>query len=162
MDKRMVKVINMVNKTVGIVKPELAFRRKWTVKGQPQMIPFETLEQLLWDDGVRHMFERGILYIAEMKDKIDLGLEPYGATEPVNIKVLNDSQITTLLKIRSFEEFKKELEDLSIDQIKNIVNFAIRNEIVDVNKCEYLKDITHIDILKTISDNKALEKLDEK
>lgn len=158
---RVVKVVNMVNKRVGITKPELGFRRRWTAKGQPQMIPYDVLEQLLWDAGVRYMFERGILYIEDMKTKIDLGLEPYNATEPVNIKVLNDSQITTLLKIRTFDEFKEEVLTLPIDQANNIVNFAIANNIMDIEKCEFLKELTGIDIITCITNNKAIEKADK-
>jgi hypothetical protein len=52
---------------------------------------------MLWDNGVRVMIDRGILYIPDMKDKIDLGLEPEDATEPENIIVLSDLQINNLL-----------------------------------------------------------------
>lgn len=74
MAQRMVKVQNMVNKTVSVKKPEYGINRRWTQKGQIIPLPYEAVEQMLWDNGVRVMIDRGILYIPDMKDKIDLGL----------------------------------------------------------------------------------------
>lgn len=162
MAQRMVKLQNMVNKTVGVKNPDYNINREWRRKGQIQSIPFETVEQLLWTDGFRRMLTKGILYINDMQDKIDLGLEPEGAKAPENIIILNDGQIKTLLLIRTFEEFKEEVKTLNLTQIRNIVNYAIENEIADVSKSDYLKEITNIDILKSISLKKELEKEDQK
>lgn len=158
MATRMVQLQNMVNKTVGVKLPEYGFQRKWTKKGQMIPVPYDTLEQMLWHEGFKRMIDRGILYIPDMKDKIDLGLEPEGAAEPENIIVLTDLQIKNLMTTTPLEVFKKEIGKLSVDQIKNIVNYCIANKIVDAEKCRILKEITHTDILKSVSQNQDLEK----
>lgn len=158
---RMVNLKCMVNKTVGVKLPEYGVNRKWTNKGQVIPLPYDTVEQILWHEGFRKMIDRGILYIENMQDKIDLGLEPEGATEPENIKVLSDAQIQNLLVSQPFTVFKKEISELGMTQINNIVNYAIANDIADVQKSSLLLDITGIDILKSISTKKDLERLDE-
>lgn len=158
---RMINLKNMVNKTVGVKLPEYGVNRKWTQKGQVIPLPYDTVEQMLWHEGFRKMIDRGILYIESMKDKIDLGLEPADATEPENIKVLSDTQIQNLLISQPYTVFKKEILELEMTQVNNIINYAIANDIVDVQKCELLQKISGIDILKAISTKKELERLDE-
>lgn len=162
MMQRMVKVQNMVNKTISIKKPQYNFNKRWTQKNQIIPVPFEALEQMLWDEGIRRFFDRGMLYISEMKDKIDLGLEPEGATEPQNIIVLTDKQINDFLTSKPFVVFKKELEDLSDTQIREIVNYAIIHELADIEKVNYLKKITGVDILKAIARNLDVKEAESK
>ena len=158
---RMVNLKNMVNKTVGVKLPEYGVNRKWTTKGQVIPLPYDTVEQMLWHEGFRKMIDRGILYIESMKDKIDLGLEPADASEPENIKVLSDIQIKNLLISQPYEVFKKEIFTLNMTQINNIVNYAIANEIIDVQKAELLRTISGIDILKAVSTKKEMERIDK-
>lgn len=162
MMQRMVKVQNMVNKTISIKKPQYNFNKRWTQKNQIIPVPFEALEQMLWDEGIRRFFDRGMLYISEMKDKIDLGLEPEGATEPQNIIVLTDKQINDFLTSKPFVVFKKELEDLSDTQIREIVNYAIIHELADIEKVNYLKKLTGVDILKAITRNLDVKEAESK
>lgn len=162
MTQRMVKVQNMVNKTISIKKPEYQINKRWTQKNQVILIPFDTLEQMLWNEGIRKFFDRGILYISEMKDKIDLGLEPEGAVEPQNIIVLNDTQIKELLTTKPFLVFKKEIENLSGTQVSEIVNYAITHDIADVEKSNYLKKVTGVDILRAITRNQDVKESESK
>lgn len=159
---RMVNLTSTVNKTVGVKLPEYGVNRKWTNKGQSIPLPYDTVEQMLWHEGFRKMIDRGILYIENMQDKIDLGLEPADAKEPENIKVLTDTQIKNLLTSQPLDVFKKEISDLNMTQINNIVNYAIANEIVDVAKCDVLQELTEIDVLGAIATKKGLEKVEEK
>jgi hypothetical protein len=46
MAQRMVKVQNMVNKTVSVKKPEYGINRRWTQKGQIIPLPYEAVEQI--------------------------------------------------------------------------------------------------------------------
>lgn len=158
---RMVNLKNMVNKTVGVSLPEYGVNRKWTTKGQVIPLPYDTVEQMLWHNGFRQMIDRGILYIESMQDKIDLGLEPSDATEPENIKVLSDTQIKNLLISQPYEVFKREIFTLTMTQVNNIINYAIANEIVDVQKAELLRTISNIDILKAVANKKEIERLDQ-
>lgn len=157
-DTRRVKVVNMVNKTVGVRHPEFGVNLRWNAKGQPLMINYDILEQLLWNDGFRKMIDRGILYIDNMQDKIDLGLEPEGATEPENILVLKESKMKELLTTIPFVVFKKELQKYNLTQIRELVNYAIAHEIIDMDKATYLKDITGLDIVRAVSNNREVER----
>lgn len=159
---RMVKIKNMVNKRVGVVRPEYGVNRKWNKKGQEIPLPFDTVEQLLWTTGFRNMIERGILYIENMQDKIDLGLEPYDAVEPENIKVFTNAQIENLLTNTPFVAFKKELEGVGETQLKEIVNYAILHRLVDMQKADYLRQLTGSDILKAITRAQDIERAEEK
>lgn len=158
---RMVNLKNMVNKTVGVKLPEYGVNRKWVNKGQVIPIPYETVEQMLWHEGFRKMIDRGILYIESMKDKIDLGLEPVGAEKPENIIVLTEVQIKNMLESQPIEVFKNEVLSLTMTQVNNIVNYAIENEVVDVAKCDFLKTVTKIDILRAITLKKDMERVDK-
>lgn len=162
MSQRMVKVQNMVNKTVSIKKPEYGINRRWTQKGQIIPLPYEAVGQMLWDNGVRVMIDRGILYIPDMKDKIDLGLEPEDATEPENIIVLSDLQINNLLTNVPFSVFKREIDKLPETQVREVANYAILHEIADVQKTDYIGELTNVDILKAISRNKDVKKAEAK
>ena len=103
-----------------------------------------------------------MLYIPDMQDKIDLDLEPADATEPQNIIVLTDKQIENLLNNVPFVAFKKELEELSSTQIREIANYAIIHEIANVEKVNYLKSLTDVDILKAISRNLDIKTAESK
>lgn len=149
--ERMVILKNMVNSRVGVSNPNLGYNRRWERKDHTQGIPFEIVEQLLWDEGFRHMIDSGILYIENLQDKIDLGLEPAGATEPVNIIVLNSNEIKKLLTETPFEDFKRKIAILSKVQVDNIVDYAIENRLIDSAKCSFLKEVTKKDILLAIS-----------
>lgn len=117
---------------------------------------------MIYDEGFSKMLERGYLYIDSMQDKIDLGLEPYGATEPENIRVLTDDKIKDMLIKYPITTFKGELKKYNDAQINALVNYAIANEVLDAEKCSLLKDITGIDILKAVALNRDLAKADRK
>ena len=68
----------------------------------------------------------------------------------------------TLLKVKPFKEFKEELDTVSIEQINNLVDFAVKNELVDSEKDAYLKDITGKDVFQLISIKKRNEEADKR
>lgn len=160
--ERNVVVKNMVNATVSIVNPQYGINRRWSKKGQVMNIPFELLEQCLWEGGIRKMFDNGILYIESLQDKIDLGLEPADATEPVNIIVLNDEDMEKLWKDISIEDFKKKIGNLSRTQVDNLIEYAVRNEIVEMEKIDFLKKVTKKDVLAGISRKRQIREAEEK
>lgn len=161
MADRMVKLTNMVNKTVGITLPEFGVNRTWQKKGQSYAFPFDTVRDMLWDEGFKNMIDRGMLYIENMQDKIDLGLEMEGTVEPENIIALTDEQIKKLLTTASFEDFKEMVDRINGTQVVNIANYAILNEIVDSAKCDYIYKVVRIDIIKAIARNKEVERAEE-
>lgn len=162
MENRMVILKNMVNATVAIRKPEYNFNRRWLARGQSQAVPFDTLQQLLWDNSVRHMLESGILYIENLQDKIDLGLEPAGATEPVNIIVLSEQDMIDMWTKYSIDDFKRKVSHLPDTQIDNLIEYAVEKEYLDSQKCQFLKEITDQDILKSITRKRDAEEVDKR
>lgn len=151
---RMVRLKSTSTSTVVVSQPSYGIRRVFPNKGSVQAIPFEIMEQLLWSEGFRNLINTGILYIDNMQDKIDLGLEDEGTTQPTRIKIFTDEQILTLLKIKSFDDFRKELATVTIDQAHAVVDYAVKNQIIDSQKVDYLKEITGRDVIKIIARKK--------
>ncbi len=151
MATRMVKVTNMVNAMVSVKDTAYNVNRRWNKRGQTLPIPYEAVEGLLWQDGFRRMIDSGILYIADMKDKQDLGLEPLEAKEPVNIIALTEIQMKNLLTSTPLTVFKKEVQALPRVQVDNLIEYAIQNKLTDSEKCSFLKTLTKKDILAAIS-----------
>ena len=156
METRMVKLRNTTAQTVTIYSPAYNVKRTFPGKGAVQVLPFDTVEQLLWDNGFQYMIKSGQLYIDDMQTKIDLGLENPDAKVPTNIKVLTPEQILTLLKVRTVEEFKKEVSTISVEQCNEIVKYAVENNLVDNDKVNYLKERTGKDVIAMIA-RKRLE-----
>ena len=162
MAQRMVILKNMVNGNVSVKKPQYGVNRTWTRLGQPMGIPFETVEQLLWDTGFNNMIRAGILYIENLQDKIDLGLEPEGAKEPENIIVLSQDQIKALWTVKTLDEFKKEVSKLPMTQIDALVEYAVSNRIVKMDKADFIKELTKKDILKAITRKQESDEIDKR
>lgn len=159
---RMVNLRSMVNKTIVVKIPEYGINRKWTNKGQIIPVPYTIMEQLMWHNGFKNMIDRGILYIDNLQDKIDLGIEPIGSTKPSNIIVLNDEEIKECLTTMPFDTFTKKVESLNKTQVDNIINYILANEIVDVAKCTFLKELTNIDTINIIHQRKDAELAEKK
>lgn len=158
--QRMVIIKNMYDAVVSVYKPEYGIQRKWQKLGQSIGIPYETVEQLLWDRGFRNLIDSGMLYIEDMQTKIDLGLEPEGATQPVNIRTLTVEDIKNLWNA-PIAVFKKEIDDLPAIQVDAVIEYAIQNDIADATKCIFIKTKTGKDILKAISNKQDLELADQ-
>lgn len=150
MQNRMVVITSMVNARVSVKDITYGINRRWDRKGQKIPVPYEVVEGLLWQDGFRHLIDSGILYIESMQDKIDLGLEPADAKQPVNIVVLNDTKMKNLLCNVPLIVFKREVGELSKVQINNLIDYAIDNKIMNMDKCKFLKELTGRDIISAI------------
>lgn len=155
--KRRVEVINTANAQVSIRQIDLHFDHTWQKKNDKFMIDFDLLEQMLYDNGTRTIFEDGVLYIKDMQTKIDLGLEPEGAEEPENIIVLEESQMKRYMTVLPLHEFKENLDKMSNEQCLALVQFAIKNKTVDFDKFEYLQKRTGVDAYRAIKMEKEAE-----
>ena len=150
-----VKVVNLISSRVNIDLPEMRLNRIWEKKGAVKAIPFNQLEEALYNPGVEALFREGVLGIEDLEIKKKLGLEPEDAEQPVNIIILDDTQRKRYLKVLPLHEFKEKIKTLPIEQIRELAQFAIDNEIVDFDKAEIIKKITGTDIIGTIQMNKA-------
>lgn len=154
MEKEFVNVISTVNGTVGIYLPDLRFRKDWTRKGQRQKIDKELLQDIMYDPGSEYMFRTGMLYIEDMEVKKEIGLEPEEATEPTNVIVLDDAQLKRYLTVMPMLDFKENVKKLPIEQVKNLVDYAVQTENISFDKAELLEEITGLNAMKMIQLNR--------
>lgn len=154
MDEK-VKVVNLISARVNIDLPDIRLNRVWERKGAVKTIPFDQLQEALYNSGVETLFTDGSLGIDDLEVKKKLGLEPEDAEEPVNIIILNDQQRKRYLTVMPMHEFKEKIKELPMEQIRELAQFAISNELVDFDKSEIIKKITGIDIIGAIRINKA-------
>lgn len=153
-----VKIENLISSRVILSMPELRLKRVWEKKGAIKTIPFEQLEEAIYDPGVESLFVDGVLGIADMDVKKKLGLEPEEAEEPVNIIVLSDKERKEWLVDLSVAEFRNKIKDLPREQVIELANYAVDNEITNFEKSEILKRAVGIDVLSRVKlnrDNKA-------
>jgi hypothetical protein len=131
------------------------FRRVWERKGAKKPVDLEILKEIIYEPGVERMFRQGILYIEDMPAKIELDLEEEGTEFPTNIVVLTDAQRKILLSEQiGFEKFREICNGISKQELINLVDYAIEKELINMDKCRYLKIKTGRDIIKTIENNK--------
>ena len=153
-----VKIENLISSRVILSMPELRLKRVWEKKGATKTIPFEQLEEAIYDPGVESLFVDGVLGIADMDVKKKLGLEPEEAEEPVNIIVLSDKERKEWLVDLSVAEFRNKMKELPREQVIELANYAVDNEITNFEKSEILKRAVGIDVLSRVKlnrDNKA-------
>lgn len=158
-----VKVVNLISSRVNINIPDIRLNRVWEKKGAIRVIPFEQLEEAMYNPGVEALFKEGILGIDDLETKKKLGLEPEEAEEPVNIIILNDAQRKRFLTVMPITDFKVEIQKLPIEQVRELAQYAIENEIANFDKAEIIKKMIGTDIIGSIQLNKAdKEKNEEK
>lgn len=147
----MSKVIveSRVTGVVALEHPSIG-SKLWERKGAKKQLELEALQEAMYDEGIRQIFDAGILYIEDMEQKKELDLEPFDATEPTNIVSLSDKEVESLLKTAPLAKFKETIDKLSSEQIKEVSRAAIALKITHLDKVGYLKKKSGIDILKAI------------
>ena len=147
--------ITIISTTAGrimVTLPDIRFNREWPRAGSKVVVDKDVLEEMMFDQGTKYLFDTGMLYIEDMKVKQELGLEPEDAEEPVNIIVLKADQKKRALTHMPGFEFKELLSTLSSEQKHDLVNYAIDNDIIpDMEKVNLLQEATHVDLLNAIN-----------
>lgn len=156
-----VKVKSLISSYVLLSVPDLKLRREWEKKGAVKIIPFDQLEEAMYNPGVEALFREGALGIDDMEVKIALGLEPPEATEPVNIIILTDAQRERYLKNMPMVDFRQQIKELPQEQLRELAEYAIEHQIVDFDKSELLFKLTGIDIMGAIKLNRDNEPVKE-
>lgn len=155
MENKKVEIKSLVGGRISINLADPRIKRTWEKKGTKRYINFEDLQQAMYNQGVEYMFTQGILGIEDMDVKIALGLEPEGATEPVNVLVLSDAQKRRYLTVAPLNELKEILTKLSYEQIQELADFAIENELANFDRCDVIKDAIQIDIIQAIKNKRS-------
>ena len=146
--ENMVNIKSTVKALVSINVPTLNLRRSWPKKGAIQKIPFDVLEQAYFEPGVEYLFKTGVLYIEDMEVKRALGLEDLEAEAPTAIIDLTEDYMKKLLTATPLKDFREEVEKLSHEQIKELVQFAVEIGVTDYHRCKLLQEKTGFDVMK--------------
>ena len=146
--ENMVNIKSTVKALVSINVPTLNLRRSWPKKGAIQKIPFDVLEQAYFEPGVEYLFKTGVLYIEDMEVKRALGLEDPKAEAPTAIIDLTEDYMKKLLTATPLKDFREEVEKLSHEQIKELVQFAVEIGVTDYHRCKLLQEKTGFDVMK--------------
>ncbi len=157
MENTQTKIIveSRVNGSIGLSVPDLRLKKRWEKKGQKVAIDRDVLREAIYEPGVEYLFQTGSLYIEKMEDKIFLGLEEEGTSVPTKVIALTEQQIMRLLKIAPVAELKEFLSKASLPQREELVDYAIKNEITELSKCDLLKQATGRDVLQAVKLSRA-------
>lgn len=145
-----VNIVNTIRGSILVEVRDIPFRHEWIAQGATYAVEHDVLEQLMYDRGFKYMIDTGMLYIEDMKEKQELGLEPEDAKEPVNIIVLNDKERRRYMVNLSLKEFKDKISKLSYEQVVQLADYAVANRLADFDKAEVLKEICGRDIIQAI------------
>ena len=158
MDKnKKIKVISQIDGHVGVYLPNLNFSREWLAKGQIVNIPYEILEEAMFDPGFKNMIDLGILFIDDLDSAKELGLEDETVEVATNYKSYNELELKNLINKASNEDFETELKKMPKEFSHQLAEWAITLRLRDDTKIQLLKKYTGIDIDKGINLSKALE-----
>lgn len=145
---------SMITGRVVIDQPELRLKRVWERKGAKKPITWGNLQEIFYDPGVEYMIRQGMLYIDSKEARIELGLEAEEKdtkkSEVKKVVKLDDTYAKRLMGAMPFIEFKTAIKELTYEQLEALVQYAIQNECLDLDKCELLKELTQYDIVKAV------------
>lgn len=96
-----------------------------------------------------------MLYITDEKIRVELGLED----EENKIIILDDNMKKRYLTVLPVNELKEKLKELTKEQILELADYAINNEIVNMEVRDLLKEYTGIDIIRAIELNRQMKEV---
>lgn len=147
---RKVTLVNMTNGQVSINLPELRINKNWSKKDSKNTMEFDQLEQAFYEPGVEYMLKQGMLWVDDKEVRIALGLESAEEGVEPDFVILDDKQRERYLKIMPFYDFKENVKKLGWEQLQALTDYAVEHEIIDMDKCALLKELTQVDIVRAI------------
>ena len=149
-----VMITSMVGGTISAASLE---HRVWNKKGQKLPVSKDVLREAIYEPGIEYMFKKGILYIDDMDMKIELGLESPGATAPTEILPVDDKYLNRVLKLMPIVEMKAAIDKMSIVQKQELVDYASKQNDIQLDRLAIVSEKCNVDILKTIELNRQKE-----
>jgi hypothetical protein len=149
-----VMVTSMVGGTISAASLE---HRVWNKKGQKLPVSKNVLREAIYEPGIEYMFKKGILYIDDMEMKIELGLEAPGTTTPTEVLPVDDKYLNRVLKLMPISEMKAAIDKMSIVQKQELVDYASKQNDIQLDRLAIVSDKCNVDILKTIELNRQKE-----
>ena len=149
-----VMVTSMVGGTISAASLE---HRVWNKKGQKLPVSKDVLREAIYEPGIEYMIKKGILYIDDMEMKIELGLEAPGTTTPTEVLPVDDKYLNRVLKLMPISEMKAAIDKMSIVQKQELVDYASKQNDIQLDRLAIVSDKCNVDILKTIELNRQKE-----
>ena len=149
-----VMVTSMVGGTISAASLE---HRVWNKKGKKLPESKDVLREAIYEPGIEYMFKKGILYIDDMEMKIELGLEAPGTTTPTEVLPVDDKYLNRVLKLMPISEMKAAIDKMSIVQKQELVDYASKQNDIQLDRLAIVSDKCNVDILKTIELNRQKE-----
>ena len=149
-----VMVTSMVGGTISAASLE---HRVWNKKGQKLPVSKDVLREAIYEPGIEYMFKKGILYNDDMEMKIELGLEAPGTTAPTEVLPVDDKYLNRVLKLMPISEMKAAIDKMSIVQKQELVDYASKQNDIQLDRLAIVSDKCNVDILKTIELNRQKE-----
>lgn len=149
-----VMVTSMVGGTISASSLE---HRVWNKKGQKLPVSKNVLREAIYEPGIEYMFKNGILFIEDMDFKIELGLEAEGTTQPTQIIAMDDKYLNRVLKLMPLVDMKKAIDNMSIAQKQELVDYAVKQNDIQLDRLEIVSKKCNVDILKAIELNRQKE-----
>jgi hypothetical protein len=145
----------MVTSMVGGTISASALNHKvWNKKGQKLPVSKDVLREAIYEPGIEYMFKNGILYIEDMDFKIELGLEAEGTKTPTQIIPMDEKYMTRVLKLMPISEMKKSIDEMSMVQKQELVDFAVKQNDIQLDRIKIVSDKCGVDVLKAIELNR--------
>ena len=149
-----VMVTSMVGGTISAASLE---HRVWIKRGQKLPVSKDVLREAIYEPGIEYMFKKGILYIDDMEMKIELGLEAPGTTAPTEVLPVDDKYLNRVLKLMPISEMKAAIDKMSIVQKQELVDYASKQNDIQLDRLAIVSEKCNVDILKTIELNRQKE-----
>lgn len=146
-----VMVTSMVG---GTISASALNHRVWNKKGQKLPVSKDVLREAIYEPGIEYMFKNGILYIEDMDFKIELGLEAEGTKTPTQIIPMDEKYMTRVLKLMPVSEMKKAINEMSTVQKQELVDFAVKQNDIQLDRIKIVSDKCGVDVLKAIELNR--------
>lgn len=150
MDEK-VMVTSMVG---GTISASALNHRVWNKKGQKLPVSKDVLREAIYEPGVEYMFKNGILFIEDMDFKIELGLEAEGTKTPTQILALDDKYLNRVLRLMPIVDMKKAIDNMSLTQKQELVDYAVKQNDVQLDRLEVISKKCNVDILRAIELNR--------
>lgn len=135
----------------GTISVSALNHRVWNKKGQKLPVSKDILREAIYEPGVEYMFKKGILYIEDMDFKIELGLEAEGTKVPTEILPMDEKFMNRVLKLMPVPEMKTTIDKMTMVQKQELVDFAVKQNDISLDRIKIVSDKCGVDILKTIS-----------
>lgn len=159
MSEKRVKVASRVKGIITLSNPDIRFRREWLKKGQVVTLPFDILQDMIYEDGVKAMFDQGILEIIDKADRVALGLEEEtNSGEGTKVaKFVTENQMLATLVTGTVPELKKLMDEMPRAQLEELVELAVEKEITSMDKVDAIEKKTGKNVIKLVQFNRQLK-----